>query len=166
MLWNASDRPDTQSISLQWGDYDFNDPGLFNFLVTVNDIGKRFSFNSGIDFNTTVSWLNDGINNEIINVCSNFYHGAACSGGPESEIFLGFDSFADYHIESIDFIIKDLWFKTPGENPNGDGLWADTEITFDMEVYDAKVPESPTWLLFSSVFLGLLLRKRLTSHPS
>lgn len=164
--FDSSGPIDTTSLSFQWGDYDFNDSGLFNLVVTENDIGKRFSFDSGIDFDTTVSWLNNGVNDQSVYICSAAVNGASCPGGSESELFLGFDPLAHFNIESIDFIIRDLWFKTPGEDPNGDGFWVDTEITFDIEIFGTEVPEPSAWILFSLVFLGLQLSKRVTGHLS
>lgn len=121
---------------------------LFEDLsFTSADSGKILSATASNDpdFNNIVTRLTNGIKDDVF-----FYttidSGFAGTTTSEANAFsLRTVDFKKFEINSIDLVISSLTIVSPGEDPNGDGIWTDSiydvEIVINGEAKPIIVPE-------------------------
>jgi hypothetical protein len=131
------------------GDY-MHSPGpkLFEDIVfTPADVGKTVTMIEATDpeFNAVAAVLTNGLNDplyfQIIGRPGGGGHGESSS---EAFSFFGDSSgahgtdFKDYTIQCISLRINSLTLNTPGQNPNGNGIWTDYSINYSLLVQGAR----------------------------
>jgi len=133
------------------------------FTVHTGDVGRTFSLSSGPQFEAASSSLTDGSPESIV-----VWHGPQGGGlagfpFPVQQLFFGNSGrvdFAGFHITSLDFRLDEFNLTSPGENPNGDGLWTEYTVRGTLTVNGAPVPEPTTIVLLATSLTAIILKTR------
>ncbi len=128
-------------------------------------LGRTFSFvDVGTTFQltaaNTIGWSNftakltDGVDEYIFNTLANHGSGAI----PESLVFgllsgASGPDLAGYSITRLDLALSSFSIQSPGQNPNGDGVWTDFSFGGTLAVYGVSPVPEPA---FYSPFAGIL----------
>lgn len=122
----------------------------------IGTMSETFVLDSGSDFDAVVALATNGIS-EPLN-----YGIESPNGNGEFSVFGTEDSFyglpvdlSGFNISSFELILN-ATINSPGENPNGDGMWVDTNFHGTFNVYGEPVPIPPAFYLFGSGILGLM----------
>lgn len=126
---------------------------VFASSLNESNLGERFSFSSGADFDFAATFLGNGIADDIIEI--RILSGSTTQ--PESFLFAGFDPFSQYNITAFDIVIDDVTFDTPGSDPNGSGIWTEYTLDYTLELYGTEVNRSVSEAYFSGVLALALI---------
>lgn len=138
-------------------------PQLFeNVNLTVGaSLGNEYMVRTGSDpdFATFVNTLSNGNANDQV-----WRHtgvsGVGTSGGSLSEALWADGQPADFsgaQITGISLYIYDLYFASPGRNPNGNGNWTDFRVGRELRIYGIVPEPASLSLLFG---LAAIARRR------
>ena len=137
---------------------------FFERTYSTADIGSVFTISAGdAGFNNLVQLLTDGQSGhprvtfdqmpiagtlwaERTNEMQFFNEGPLGGNGID---------FAGYEITAFNMRVNDMYFITPGRNPNGNGNWTDVGISTTFEVVGVPEPSSTTLLLGGVVAFGI-----------
>ncbi len=156
---------------------DFGQPGVDIFgtvrifstlLASTSDIGTTFVSNSTNDpnFDAWAGYATNGILNEVLfgfwrNVPSpETGFGALVLDEPDLYGLPGGQiDFAAFVIDRVELTFTTLEFRSPGTNPQGNGIWTDYDATAQVQIFGTAIPEPASFLL-TSLTIPLLLKRR------
>jgi len=143
--------------------------------ITSDDLGGNFLSLTPADlpFDAVVDALTNGENDIvwlIISLQSEAQHGAV--GDFESLIF--FDDpdgtaqvdLQGYEIHQVDFGLDRFVLSSPGEDPNGDGIWTDYDVSMSLAVWGLAIPEPGPHLLCLQELVLFAVARRPMSRRS
>lgn len=129
---------------------------IFDIQIT-GSIAETFILNCGSDFHEAVALATDG-NLDPLNFDTEFSDGSGfgTSLGSKESAFYGTPiDLQGFNISQFELILN-LTFDSPGEDPNGDGIWVDAHRDWTFNVYGSPVPVPSAVYLFITGFLGLV----------
>ncbi len=136
---------------------DYYDPPtvtLFDTALLATDIGTTLSMAPGVDFDTAVDLLTNGLE-DIVR-----FTVAGGSGGSSEHYRFSLDpgvtDFAGYNIDAIDLEIISFSKESPGSDPNGNGLWTSHTFEGNLIILGSPIiPEPATGALLALGLAGL-----------
>lgn len=152
--WETPEGYEGERVSMYWE------------VVTPFDVGKTFRQSSATSesFGFFASMLSSGTDDAFL--IGNYLPSGGGSGVANYESaflskFVPTQSvdFYGYEITEVGLTVDSLTIDSPGQNPNGDGLWTDYSYDVTFTIYG--IPEPATGLLLGLGGLALL-RKRKT----
>lgn len=123
---------DAATLSLFVGP-DGADFAIFDVTLSGDDAGTTMSLgpDGNSDFDEAVALLTNGVNDEVALWRTLVGGGAAITGSFETDAFSGGaldgqePDFVGAEITSISLELDSVSIQSPGNDPNGDGLWTD-----------------------------------------
>lgn len=131
-----------------------------------NDIYWNDDDSGSVDFTAAntplfapfVSWITNGLDDEIVFMTFNQFGGGTGGGGLESEIGMGLPDLVGNQIDRIRLVVNELSIEPYSLPPIGDGLQWEANLTW--EFWGSPIPEPSTFLLVLPAFTALVFCRR------
>ncbi|WP_052672331.1 PEP-CTERM sorting domain-containing protein [Aliterella atlantica] len=143
-------------------------PGIPIFAKTISaaDVGISYTVTTATNpnFSEITALLTDGVSDTIFFGVTGFPSGTGVATGVGESAFT-FNNATDFQgaiIDSLTITIDSFAPDSPGQNPNGDGIWTDYSAKYSLSVQGRPVPEPDTSLgLGIAAGFGILFARKL-----
>lgn len=141
-------------------------PGIPIFAKTITsaDVGIPYTVTAANNpnFNAITALLTNGVSDTVFFGVSGFPPGTGVASGVFESAFT-FNDATDFQgsiIDSLTITVDSFTPDSPGQDPNGDGIWTDYSAKYSLSVQGKPVPEPSDSLgLVTAAGIGVLLAK-------